>query len=153
MGWVVRVASWLCFTPEERVHCSHWIGGWVGPRAGLDTEVKGKVLLPLPGIEPRSPGLPVRSQALYWLRFPGSVICYWYVGLRGNLIYEVYCFCRIYVKGWEFVYKLPSHINSDFVTASSTAYKPFLNEKRKRVFGSPSWGIAWIWKPLTAGCH
>jgi hypothetical protein len=25
-----------CFTPRERVPITHWIGGWVGPRAGLD---------------------------------------------------------------------------------------------------------------------
>jgi hypothetical protein len=23
-------------TPGERVPCNHWIGGWVGPRTGLD---------------------------------------------------------------------------------------------------------------------
>jgi hypothetical protein len=28
----------------------------VGPRAGLDTEVRGKIFSPLPGIESRSPG-------------------------------------------------------------------------------------------------
>jgi hypothetical protein len=28
----------------------------VGPRAGLDTEARGKILSTLPGIEPRSPG-------------------------------------------------------------------------------------------------
>jgi hypothetical protein len=33
---------------------THWMGGWVGPRAGLDTETRGKNPLPLPGIEPRS---------------------------------------------------------------------------------------------------
>jgi hypothetical protein len=33
----------------------------VGPRAGLDTEAIGKILLPLPGIEPRLPGHPVSS--------------------------------------------------------------------------------------------
>jgi hypothetical protein len=42
-----------------------WTGGWVGPRAGLDTEVRGKNPLPPPGIEPRSPGRPARSQTLY----------------------------------------------------------------------------------------
>jgi hypothetical protein len=30
----------------------------VGPRAGLDTEATGKIRLPLPGIEPGSPGRP-----------------------------------------------------------------------------------------------
>jgi hypothetical protein len=37
----------------------------VGLRTGLDTEVRRKILSPLPGIEPRSPGRPARSQALY----------------------------------------------------------------------------------------
>jgi hypothetical protein len=41
---------------------THCTGGWVGPRAGADTEVRGKILLPLPEIEPLSPGSPVRSQ-------------------------------------------------------------------------------------------
>jgi hypothetical protein len=43
----------------------HLTEGWVGPRTSLDTEVRGKILLPLLGIEPRSPGHPVRSQTLY----------------------------------------------------------------------------------------
>jgi hypothetical protein len=43
---------------------THCTGDWVGPRAGLDTEVRGKILLPLSGIESRSPGRPVRSQTL-----------------------------------------------------------------------------------------
>jgi hypothetical protein len=41
----------------------------VGPRAGLDTEVTGKILLPLPGIEPLSPAHPARSQTLYCLSY------------------------------------------------------------------------------------
>jgi hypothetical protein len=28
------------FTPEERVTGTHWIGGWLGPRAGLDETEK-----------------------------------------------------------------------------------------------------------------
>jgi hypothetical protein len=51
---------------------THWTGGWVDPRAGLDNEARGKILSPLRGIEPRSPGRPVRSQTLYWLSYPGS---------------------------------------------------------------------------------
>jgi hypothetical protein len=46
----------------------------VGPRAGLDTEAKGRIRLPLLGIEPRSPGRPVRSQTLYYL---GSHLLVW----------------------------------------------------------------------------
>jgi hypothetical protein len=44
---------------------THWTGGWVGPRADLDTKARGKFISHLPGIEPRSPGRPVRSQTLY----------------------------------------------------------------------------------------
>jgi len=42
----------------------------VGPRAGLYAEVRGQILLPLPGIELRSPGRPARTQTLYWLSYP-----------------------------------------------------------------------------------
>jgi hypothetical protein len=38
---------------------THWIGGWVGPRASLDSIEKR--YQPLPGIEPKFPGRPVRS--------------------------------------------------------------------------------------------
>jgi hypothetical protein len=34
---------------------THCTGGWVGLRAGLDTEDRGKILSPLPVTEPRSP--------------------------------------------------------------------------------------------------
>jgi hypothetical protein len=34
------------FTPGERTPGTHWTGGWVGPRAGLDTEPRGKILCP-----------------------------------------------------------------------------------------------------------
>jgi hypothetical protein len=56
----------------ERTHGTHCTGGWVGPKADLDREAKGKRHSLLPGIEPRSPGRPVRSQTLYSLSYPGS---------------------------------------------------------------------------------
>jgi hypothetical protein len=42
--------------PRERTSGTHWIGG-VGPRTGLDTEARLKIILPLPQIEPRSSSL------------------------------------------------------------------------------------------------
>jgi hypothetical protein len=49
----------------------------VGTRVGLETEATGKILLPLPGIEPRSPSRPVCSQTLYWLSYPAhAILCY-----------------------------------------------------------------------------
>jgi hypothetical protein len=32
--------------PGERTHSTHWTGGWVGPRAGLDTKARGKSFAP-----------------------------------------------------------------------------------------------------------
>jgi hypothetical protein len=36
--------------PRKRAPTTHWIGGWLGPRADLDAVEKQKVL-PLPGHE------------------------------------------------------------------------------------------------------
>jgi hypothetical protein len=47
--------------PEEGHPGIHW----VDPRAGLDTEARGKIISPLPEIGPQSPGRPARSQTLY----------------------------------------------------------------------------------------
>jgi hypothetical protein len=44
---------------------THRTGGWVGPRGGLDTEAREKILSPLPRIEPPSSGCPARGQTLY----------------------------------------------------------------------------------------
>jgi hypothetical protein len=37
------------FTPGERTPGTHCTGGWVGPRAGLDTDATGKLLCPCRG--------------------------------------------------------------------------------------------------------
>jgi hypothetical protein len=60
------------FTPGERTPGTHCTEGWVGLRAGLDTEARRKILSPLPGIEPRSSGRPARNQTLYCLSYLGS---------------------------------------------------------------------------------
>jgi hypothetical protein len=49
-----------CFTPGERAPGTHWIGGWVDLRAGLDDLEKRK-LFALPGSELRPLDLPARS--------------------------------------------------------------------------------------------
>jgi hypothetical protein len=43
----------LC--PGERITGTHCTGGWVGLRAGLDTEVRGKILCPCQGSNPDRP--------------------------------------------------------------------------------------------------
>jgi hypothetical protein len=37
-----RHTPWPPFIVGERTPGTHWAGGWVGPIAGLDTEVRGK---------------------------------------------------------------------------------------------------------------
>ena len=34
------------FTPEERLHVTHWVGDWLGPGAGLNAFEKEKTLVP-----------------------------------------------------------------------------------------------------------
>jgi hypothetical protein len=34
------------FTPGEKIPGTHWTGGWVGPRAGLNIEATRKILCP-----------------------------------------------------------------------------------------------------------
>jgi hypothetical protein len=41
--------------PQERAPSTHWIGGWVGPRAVLDAVVKRKILIPRRKSNPRIP--------------------------------------------------------------------------------------------------
>jgi hypothetical protein len=68
--WALDGSEWSAsrpgraFNPRERTPGTHWTGGWVGPRAGLDTESRGKILCPRRG---SNPGRPARSQTLYCL--------------------------------------------------------------------------------------
>jgi hypothetical protein len=65
-------ASRTCrFTPGERAPGIHWIGGWVGSRAGLNDVEKRKFLTPL-GLKLRLLSRPARSQSLYRVRYPSS---------------------------------------------------------------------------------
>jgi hypothetical protein len=55
------------FTPGERTLSTHRIGGWMGPRTGLDPVVKRKI--PSPCRE-SNPDRPARSLVLYRLSYP-----------------------------------------------------------------------------------
>jgi hypothetical protein len=59
------------FTPGEISPSAHSIGGWVGPRIGLD-DMERRKILPLSGLELQPLRRPARSQSLYQLRYPGS---------------------------------------------------------------------------------
>jgi hypothetical protein len=58
------VGEWLASRPGLlEKHHTHWIGGWVGARGGLEVVEKWKFLI-LPGLELRPLGCPARSQSL-----------------------------------------------------------------------------------------
>jgi hypothetical protein len=66
-GWVVSVTARPRFIPRERTPGTHCTGGWVGPRAGLDTEVRGKILCPCRGSNLDRPVVqPVVRQYTAW---------------------------------------------------------------------------------------
>jgi hypothetical protein len=66
------------FTPRKSTPGTHWIGGLVDPRVGLD-DVEKRKFLTVPGLELRPLGRPARSQSLYRLSCP-----------RSNIIQHIY---------------------------------------------------------------
>jgi hypothetical protein len=57
------------FTTRERDPCSHWIGGWVGPRAVLNAVVKRKIPSPHLESNPRTPIVQLIAQRYKLSRF------------------------------------------------------------------------------------
>jgi hypothetical protein len=56
------------FTHGKRAFDAHWIGGWEGPRARLDSTEKRKIPCPCREL---NTGRPVPSPGLYRLSYPG----------------------------------------------------------------------------------
>jgi hypothetical protein len=48
------IAPCILYPPRERAPGTHWIGGWLGPRAVLDVVVKGKIPSPCWESNPRT---------------------------------------------------------------------------------------------------
>jgi hypothetical protein len=64
--WVVSLTPRPLY-PRERAPGTHWIGGWVGPRAGLDGVVKRKIPSPRRESNPRTPIVqPVAQRGTDW---------------------------------------------------------------------------------------
>jgi hypothetical protein len=57
----------------KRVYSTHWIRRWVDPRAGLH-DVEKRKFLTLQGLEMRLLSRRARSQSLYRLSYPGSLL-------------------------------------------------------------------------------
>jgi hypothetical protein len=81
-GWSAsRPGSFATGETAPGVHC---IGGWVGPRAGLE-DVEKRKLLTLPGLELR----PARSRSVYRLSYPG------FAASEYNLVICQTSYCRV----------------------------------------------------------
>jgi hypothetical protein len=71
LNLVTRWGEWSESCPDRAVPPTgiHWIGGWVGFRAGLDKKVREYILCLRLG---SNPCRPVCRQILYWLSYPSS---------------------------------------------------------------------------------
>ena len=95
-GWGVSSIPWPLFTPQERPG-THFTGGWVGPRAGLDG---GKSHPHWNSILDH----PARSQSLYRLT-TGQLklsMCYWHIWEVRKKIVPVFLPVVLLVKCWMF---------------------------------------------------
>jgi hypothetical protein len=77
---------------------THWIGGWVGPRAGLHGVEKTKFFRP-PGLELLPFSRPARSQSLYRLRYPGSSKDDTFIHREKNQ--KLYLFLNMIIQVWK----------------------------------------------------
>jgi hypothetical protein len=76
LTWTLVGGEWSAsrscrFTPGEGPPGTHWSGGWMSPRTGLD-DVEKRTFLTLAGLERQPLRLPARSQSLHRLLYPGS---------------------------------------------------------------------------------
>jgi hypothetical protein len=80
---------------------THWIGGWVDSRAGLDDVEK---FLTLPGLELRLHGRPALSRSIHRLHYPGLAVTnrnvlkpvlrkvYW---IKGRITFSLFSVCFV----------------------------------------------------------
>jgi hypothetical protein len=64
--------EWSASLPSHFIHITHWIGGWVDPRAGMDAVERRKVLSSWE--EPKPGFLTIQQRPysiIHWLSFPG----------------------------------------------------------------------------------
>jgi hypothetical protein len=64
------------FTPRVKAAGTHWIGGWVVPRVGLDAVVRRK-RIPSSPFRNLNPGRPKRHHEIQWLVLKTSFSVHW----------------------------------------------------------------------------
>jgi hypothetical protein len=88
------------FIPKERTPGTHWIGGWVGPRAILNAVVKRKIPSPHRESNPRTPIVqPVAQGYTDWgITVPNSVITF----INNSSNYRtVWSLCSHIIVNWK----------------------------------------------------
>jgi hypothetical protein len=95
--------------PGERTPAAHCTGGWVGFRAGLDTEARGKILCYCRGSNPDSPVVQPVDTILTEL--PGSSACLpmpfyvidiIYIHLQSEYVAKQATRIQLYAHDWDF---------------------------------------------------
>jgi hypothetical protein len=84
--------------PGKEPPVTHWTGGWVNPRTGLD-DVDMRNFLIIPGLEIRPLGRPDRSQSLCRLRYPGS----W--GTLYRILYRIFYVLNVLIFPTKYTVK------------------------------------------------
>jgi hypothetical protein len=77
------------FTPRERAPGTHWIGGWLGPRAGLDIVTKRKIPSPCRESNPDHPLGRVLQKLL--LKYSRSSLPFMFTRARHWFLYWARC--------------------------------------------------------------
>jgi hypothetical protein len=72
LTFALDVGKWSFSYLSHFTSSIHWIGGWVGPRTGLDPVEKRKICFPCHGSKPDSSTFQPVSPSLYQLSYPGS---------------------------------------------------------------------------------
>jgi hypothetical protein len=138
---VVSITPWPSFRAGKKTPGTRWTGGWVGPRAGLDTEARGKILLRLPGIEPRLPDRPACSQTLTdwatWVtieRFSNMILQKELHGMSDSRLCLVNNFTPMPMPYWHLqAYSRPPHVRAAMVSEIHKAYTtgPYIQAGRR----------------------
>jgi hypothetical protein len=116
---VVSVTPQPRFTPGERTTGTHCTGGWVGPRAGLDTQVRETILSPRSGIETQSFSLysdTILTEHISSAKYEQPEICCNYILTEALHTVRLAIIMRTVITIPKYIYSLHSASSRNFRT-------------------------------------